>query len=207
MMRSTQKTSSAMLAVAVSIGVLVAGCSSGGGDDGAVDSAPSSLAATDTEPPNDGAPSDVDVDVPSATDPVDVTDRSLPVDNAGGESLGPVGSLDLEFDTDEGTVQLGDGEVPESLDPAFPLPDDLAVTISSEKVAEVGVAGTTAWPFDDLVALYEDGLPAAGYEISDLRRPSDGVAVFSFAGSGTSGQVAISAAPNMATTVVVTVTG
>jgi len=194
----------AALTVAGALGIFVGGCSSSG-DDAAFESASSVAADVGDPAAEDSDPGPEDAAAPTDPEAVDVTDRSVPADNAGGESLGPVASLDLEFETDEGNVQVGSGEIPASMDSAFPLPDDLAVTISSETVADIGVSGTTSWAFDDVLALYEAGLPAAGYEVSDLRRPTDGVAVLTFAGRGTSGQVAISAAPNVATTIIVTV--
>ena len=84
----------------------------------------------------------------------------------GGESIGPLGETELEVETDEGTVQIGTGEVPTGA-AEVPLPDDFEVLLASETETDLGVTGTTALPFEDVVAFFDEALPTAGFEVTE----------------------------------------
>lgn len=113
---------------------------------------------------------------------------------AGGESTGPLGSTELRIETDAGTVQIGTGVVSERLGPEFPVPSDLEVQLASETVVDLGFSGTTAGTFDELVDLYQRGLPAAGFVIVSFDR-RDGFGLFEFTDDSGAGQVAITSTP------------
>jgi hypothetical protein len=171
------------------------GCSSDG-ESSATSTEPSRASATPTEPPPTETLGD---GPPTATD----FDRSLPSGDEP-EVLGPIGSTNVEFETDEGRVQIGAADVPVGVASSFPVPDDLVVQIASEQDGESGFSGVSQRSFDELVELYEVGLPAAGYEAERSRFVDGVVAVIEFAGADGSGQVAISSAPGGGSGVLVT---
>jgi hypothetical protein len=148
---------------------------------------------------------DPDLDVADSTS---VPGGATPTTDAGGESLGPLSDpdLDVEIETDEGTVQIGDAEVPAGLDPAFPLPDDLGVQLASETTTDIGFSGTTAQSIGELTEFYATELPRSGYTITETQIVEGVLAVFTFEGRDRFGQVAISETPGAATsTVLVTI--
>ena len=74
-------------------------------------------------------------------------------------------------------VPVGVADVPESVASTFPLPDDLIVQISSEEGDVSGFSGVSQLSFADLIDLYENGLPDAGYEVERLQFVADVFAV------------------------------
>ena len=107
--------------------------------------------------------------VAAATTAVPVTEPPVPTSEpieAGGDALGPLGSTELDVETDEGRVQIGTGEVPAGA-AGMPLPDDFAVDLASETVTDLGFSGTTTLLFDDVVDFYRARLPEAGFEVTD----------------------------------------
>lgn len=129
-----------------------------------------------------------------------------PPATAGGESLGPLGQTDLDVETDEGTVQIGEADVPASLDTTFPLPRDLDVQLASETATDLGFSGTTALGIDELTQFYATGLPESGYTITATQLVEGVLSVFTFEGQDRFGQVAISETPGAdSSTVLVTV--
>ena len=118
--------------------------------------------------------------------------------------LGPLGETEAKFETDDGLVQVGSAEVPAAVAASFPLPDDIAVQLSSQSGDNAGFSGVTELGFDELVAFYDAELPAAGYESSRSQFVDGVVAVYDFAGPDGSGQVAISSAPGGGHSVLVT---
>jgi hypothetical protein len=182
-----------LLAIVVTV-IVTAGCSSDG--ESSTTSTPvSSASTTPTEPSVETSGNGP----PTATD----FDRSLPSGDEP-EVLGPLGSTNVEFDTDDGRVQIGAADLPAGVAPSFPVPDDLVIQIASENGGESGFSGVSQRSFGALVELYEDGLPAAGYETERSRFVEGVVAVIDFAGPDGSGQVAISSAPAGGSGVLVT---
>lgn len=188
--------------------LVIAGCSAGG-----VVTAPSeddsaqSPAATDppSPAPDDGADDDESVvaadptpaPTPAPTeDPTPVLpDEPTPPPGVGGEETGPLGDTELDLETDEGSVQIGRGDVPSSLDPSFPLPPDLVVQLATETEADLGFSGTTELTLEALDELYRSGLPAAGYEVVDVQEVEGVLLAFTFEGPSGVGQVAITQTP------------
>ena len=132
-------------------------------------------------------------------------DRSLPEGDEP-EVLGPLGDTQVDVETDDGGVQIGEASVPDTVDDSFPLPADLAVQIASEAGAVSGFSGVSQLSFGELVDFYETELPAADYRSTRSRFVDDVVAVFDFEGSAGTGQVAISSAPGGGHSVLVTFT-
>ena len=155
--------------------VVAVGCSSDG------ESSPTStepfVTTTDAGPP---ATSDFERTLPTGDEP---------------DVLGPIGATEAEFETDDGTVQIGVAEVPDVVPASFPVPDDLEVQISSQVGAAAGFSGVSELAFVDLVEFYEDELPAAGYGTQRSQFVDGVVAVIDFEGPDGSGQVAISSGP------------
>lgn len=165
----------------------------------------------DEESATTGAPAPTEQStVPATSAPVtvpgpDVDDFGpVPPDGAG-EATGPLGSTELRIDTGAGTVQIGSGSVPERLGPDFPLPTDFVVQLVSETATDLGFSGTTDWEFDELIALYTAGLPAAGYAVGTTDERGTEFALFEFSADSGFGNVAISEAAGPAGyTVIVT---
>lgn len=172
------------LLVLVTVGAL--GACTGGSDD---DNSGSTTTLTADEPPTT---STGDGSVASTTTEPPVVE------------LGPLGETEVDLETDEGRVQIGDAQLPDSLPDDFPLPDDLVVQISSEEVADAGFSGASQVGFEELVALYRTGLADAGYEVNEDRFVEGVVAVFSFEGDGGDGSVVIGDAPGGGRSVIVT---
>ncbi len=128
------------------------------GDDGA-DSSPAPAATSTVEP------------VPTPRDAFDVDRPEVP-DGSGAEATGPLGSTDLELETDEGSVAIGDAEVPE-LARDFPVPDGLEVQLASETATDAGFSGTAPGLVSNVAAFYRSALGEAGFSITqDTQVPS-----------------------------------
>ncbi|MCZ7529349.1 MAG: hypothetical protein M5U31_02775 [Acidimicrobiia bacterium] len=74
-------------------------------------------------------------------------------------------------DGEGGSVNIGGGEVPDDFPDDIPLPDDFEVTSSvsggdGDGIAAASVTGLSGESFDDLVSMYEDGIPDAGYDVT-----------------------------------------
>lgn len=132
--------------------------------------------------------------VPVDDEPTDLDRPPQPPDSAG-ESTGPIDDAEVELETDEGTVQIGEAEVPEAAQTGFPIPDDLDVQLASDAGSDVGFTGVSAMSVDDLIGFYEVGLVAAGFTITDSQVVEGSLAVYSFESDTAEGQVAISEAP------------
>lgn len=183
-----------MVLAALAAALVMASCS-GTGDDDTIESTVGTTpdASTVTSPPVTQLSSEVLEELGSLAPPV-----------AGGESTGPLGSTVLELDTGDGTVQIGQGEVPESLR-GLPVPDDLAVQLASETDDAAGFTGVSTRSLDDLASFFREGLESVGYRIAREESPSPTVVLFTFESDDGSGDVALSEAPaNAGTTVVVT---
>lgn len=165
-----------------------------------------------TPPTSVGAPATVADDEPSTTivaetEPATESDTTLPPSQAGDDakSLGPLEDNDLEIETDEGLLQIGDAEVPPGLPAAFPLPADLSIQLATETATDLGFSGTTPSAFDELAAFYASELPAAGYAITSTETVEGVFIAYGFDGADGTGQVAISRSPGGATrTILVT---
>ena len=170
----------------VALIVMVVGCTT---DDQSSDAGSSTPSASSTDAGSTGAtatsPSTTGVD--QASD-----DVVSPPAGAGGEATGPLGSTELQVETDAGTVQIGAGSVPDRLDPQFPLPPDLDVELVSQTSTDLGFSGVSGLPFADLVELFEVGLPAAGYTIDSIDVRGSDFAVIEFSNADGLGQVAVS---------------
>jgi hypothetical protein len=168
--------------VALVVALVVSSCTS---DDSA---APSTTPATSPDEATETSAT-------ATTEPVpDYGDVASVPPGANGETTGPLGSSEIRIATDAGTVQIGTGEVPDRLGPLFPLPSDFEVELLSETATDLGFSGTTSATFDELVELYEGGLPGAGFVIGSFERRDD-FAVFEFSDERGTGQVAITSPP------------
>jgi len=147
--------------------------------------------------------STVDVSVERSLPPGE--DRPLPVGDEP-EVLGPLGETEVEFETEDGVVQIGAADVPDVVPNDFPIPDGLEIQISSQTGATAGFSGVTELSFSDLVAFYDLELEAAGYVSTQTRLVDGVVAVYEFEGTEGSGNVAISSAPGGGRSVLVTFT-
>lgn len=127
------------------------------------------------------------------------------VQDVGGESLGPLGETELDIETDDGRVQIGTAELP-ALASAVPLPDGLELLLASETEADATYSGESSATSAELLGFYETALPDAGFDVTDVERASDSVAVLRFSGDGLDGEVVLSDAPSGGTTVIVAVT-
>lgn len=130
-------------------------------------------------------------------------DRILP-EGDDPEVFGPLGETEAEFETEDGRVQIGSGDVPDAVADSFPIPDGLVVQLSSQEGTQAGFSGVTDTAFDELVAFFESELPAAGYDLEPSRFVDGVVAVYDFESPDGSGQLAISSAPGGSHSVVVT---
>ncbi len=175
--------------------VLAASCSTEGGQPDA------SVAPTDSsESTASSATPPVTQLSPEALDELGALDQPA----TGGESTGPLGGTVLELDTGDGTVQIGEGEVPASME-GLPVPDDLVVELSSSTDEAAGFSGISAESVDDLAEFYREELASAGFQLVGDEAPSASVIVLRFEGVTGAGDVALSAAPGgVGTTVIVT---
>ena len=185
------------LAILVTAAVVTLGaCSSGGSED--QESAPAPTAEAEgaeegTRTLADEAPAPTSTPTPVQLESGEIT-RDVPEEGNTTETFGPLGETDAEFETEDGTLQIGSGDVPE-VAAAFPVPEDLDVQLANETQTDVGFSGVTAMEFAELIAFYEEGLPAAGFEILSADVTDDVFAVFTFESETQVGQVAISQAP------------
>ncbi len=184
-------------ALVVAAACTLGACSSGG-DQGEDQVAPEPTVEAEgaeegTRTLADEAPTPTPTPTPIAVEPSDL-DRPIPEGGNTTETFGPLGETEAEFDTDEGSVQIGSGEIPDGA-AEFPVPDDLEIQLASETEADLGFSGLTATGFADLVTFYEEGIPAAGFEILGSDVVDDVFAVFTFSSDTQVGQVAISQAP------------
>ncbi|HSM66646.1 MAG TPA: hypothetical protein VK860_10100, partial [Ilumatobacteraceae bacterium] len=97
--------------------------------------------------------------------------------------LGPLGSSDSEFETEDGLVQIGSAEVPDTFADSFPIPDGVDVQLASQTGTQAGFSGVTDLTFVELVSFYETELPAAGYGVERSSFVDGVVAVFDFEGA------------------------
>jgi hypothetical protein len=122
------------------------------------------------------------------------------------EVIGPLGDATAEFETEEGSVEIGEGTVPDLVPRAFPLPADFIVELASETATDAGFSGRSDQSFADLVEFFSVGLVERGFD-ADQRVATDTVAVFDFSGPEGEGSVAISSAPGGGQSILVTFEG
>ena len=102
-------------------------------------------------------------------------------------------------------MQIGGGDVPDLVPATFPRPADLVVQTTSETADAAGFTGVSELGFDELTQLYRDGLPAAGYEVTEGNFIADTIAVFGFDAPTGTGEVVISSpAPGGGQSLIVT---
>ncbi|WP_040495635.1 hypothetical protein [Ilumatobacter nonamiensis] len=150
-------------------------------DDASAGSAPASVEGSD-----DGAPSD------SAADGTGPEAEGVPP--GAGLSLGALGDQVVEFETEDGSVQIGSGQVPEAL-AAFPVPDDLEVQLASTEADDAGFTGLSSATISELADFYVLGLPEAGYDVAERRDLSESAVIIDFEADSGLGQVAITTSP------------
>ncbi len=187
----------ALLAVAV---VMVTSCS-GGGDSGAPIASPDDSVAPTTDSPMPDATDDsppVTQLSPAAQEELGALEQPA----TGGESTGPLGQTVLELDTGDGSVQIGEGEVP-ALMAELPVPDDLLVELSSSTDGAAGFSGASEQSVEDLADFYREELATAGFRLVSDDTPAASITVLSFEGESGSGDVALSGAPSGAGTTVI----
>lgn len=183
-----------VIAAAVTLGA----CSSGGDTQDDEEVAPEPTVEAEgaeegTRTSGEEAPTPTPTATPVSVEPSELN-RPVPEEGNTTETFGRLGETEAEFETDEGEVQIGSGDVPGGA-AEFPVPDDLEVQLASETQTDLGFSGVTAMAFDELVSFYEEGIPAAGFEILGTDVTPDVFAVFTFESETQVGQVAISQAP------------
>lgn len=189
--------------------VLVAGLAAcSGTDDAAPATSPVPTAAPDTStaPVEIASTTTEDQQVgelsPEARDELGPTEAP----ETGGESTGPLGQTRLDIDTEEGSLQIGVGEIPDSA-AEFPLPADMVVELASETSDATGFSGTSQGSVDDLAEFYRTSLPEAGFSVIEEQMPTPTVVLIEFEGASARGDLALSGAPGGGgTTVIVTLT-
>jgi hypothetical protein len=107
--------------------------------------------------------------------------------------LGPLGSNEVQIDTDEGSVQIGSGTIPPTA-AAVPAPADLRVELATEASGSAGYSGTSQQSVAELGDFYAAALPAAGFEITE-DRPAGSSRFIAFRRDDGVGQIAISEEP------------
>ena len=127
---------------------------------------------------------------------------SLDQPATGGESTGPLGSTVLDIDTGDGSVQIGEGEVPESMS-GLPVPDGLRIELASSTAEAAGFSGVATQSVAELADFYRERLVDAGYRIVGDEAPTANVVLLRFEGDTGSGDVALSEAPGGAGTTVI----
>lgn len=180
----------------VLLAVLLVACSDSN------DATSPSVATSNARPPSsDGVATAQPDAVPSAGS--DSVAPTLPQD-VGGQSLGPLGSTELDVRTDDGRVQIGTADMPE-LASTVPVPDGLVLLLASERDGSASYSGEAPQGVDDLADLYRRALQESGFEIVAVDRPTAGIAVVSFTGSSIDGELALSESPRGGTSVIVSV--
>lgn len=185
----------------------ISACTGGSADDAAKGDTSTSTPEVEVLDTGPVFSSDDEVAVTTTTITTTTT-ATLPPSNAGegGKSLGPLDGNDLEVETEDGTVQIGNAELPGGLDSTFPLPDGLAIDLASETSTDLGFSGTTSASLDDLADFFAAELPAAGYDISSTQVLEETFVAYAFDGSDGVGQIIISQSPGgQSRTVVVAV--
>lgn len=139
---------------------------------------------------------------PALTATSDVVRR----DDGGGRSLGALGDTELRLDTDDGVVQIGDGTIPVRAS-AIPMPDDRTVELVTETADAAGFTATSAATIAELAAFYRAELPLAGFDITSDERLGDAVQL-SVVGRGAVADILLAEAPGgRGTTIVVAISG
>lgn len=196
---------------------LMAACTSGG-DDVAVEPATSNAppasdasvatpVATTVEPVDVPATASVlpDPTTTSATRSIGTLEDGRPLPEGDQPAvIGPLGSTEVDIETDTGSVQIGSGDVPAIVPDGFPIPSDFVVQLATEAGDQAGFSGTSQAAFGELVEFYLGGLSEAGYAVTEDQLVEGTVAVLGFDGPDGRGQVAISGAPSGGRSVLVT---
>lgn len=212
-------------AAGVVVVLALSGCDGDDGAAGVPPSAPSSSVderpgGTETGAPPTPAPADVaptsSSTVAAATTvvpaPIPTSEVAVPADGAGGESLGPLGSTDVELTSEDGSVQIGSAELP-GLAEGFPLPEGTELELASETTTDAGFSGVAPGTVLDQADFYREALPAAGFTILDEQRPTGAddpdpaVVLFTFESDEREGELAITSAPGGdGSSIIVTIT-
>lgn len=175
--------------------VMVAGCDTGESPDG---SPAVSSTSTTTADPREAPPATSDPRALATT----ADGLALP-DGEDPDVIGPLGEATAEFETEEGSVEIGAGTVPELVPGAFPLPDDFVVELATQTDADAGFSGRSQQSFDDLVDFFSVELIERGFDVEQRVRTAS-VVVFDFAELEGEGSVAISSAPGGGQSILVT---
>ena len=184
----------APIALAIGAVFLVVGCSSGGESESTGSTAAPGTTGSVVDGEVESGAQGTETTQPELQDLAEEGIQNLPEGRAP-EVLGPIGKTDIEYETEDGVVQIGVAEVPEEVSSSFPLPPDLDVQISSTSGSDAGFSGVSELSFDDLVEFFNTELPLAGYTISEDQLVAGVVAVYEFDGPDGNGQIAIRRLP------------
>jgi hypothetical protein len=179
----------AALAALAAVGTLAA-CS------GSIDSAESVATASEafeTERADEADPSSSAPPVTQLSPEAREELGSLRPPATGGESVGPLGQTVLDVDTGEGSVQIGEGEVP-SMMAGLPAPDGLQVQLASSTEEAAGYSGVSTSSIRSIEDFFRSELVARGFSVED-ESPSPTIVVLRFASPEGDGDVALSEAP------------
>lgn len=169
------------------------------GADDAATAPPPTLPPADDETPTSGTvdPSPTTTVVPT---PLPTNEVAVPSDGAGGESLGPLGSTDVELTSEDGSVQIGSADLP-GLAGGFPLPDGIELELASETATDAGFSGVAPGSVLEQADFFRVALPAAGFTIIEERRPTGdddpdpAVVLLTIESADLEGEIAITSAP------------
>lgn len=187
--------------------IVVAGAACTGGGDSGEPSASSSSVPAATAPQEASTTTTSPEQQPGQLPPEALDELgATPAPAAGGESTGPLGETELDLDTGDGSIQIGNADLPVSA-ADFPVPDDIDLQLASETAEASGFSGTSQRSVEELADFYRAALPEAGFTVIEERTPTATVVLIEFEGSSASGDVALSQAPGGGgTTVIVTLT-
>lgn len=158
--------------------IITAGCSDGG-EDATPEPTPTTVAAETTTTSTSTTTTTTEAPEPEPEEGFDI-DREFDSESEA-ESLGPIGTTETTLPTDEGEISVGGGEVPE-LGDEFPLPGAFEIQLTTEIEGEIGFSGRVTGELADLVAFFDEVLPAAGYEIVERQEVPGVFAVLSLEG-------------------------
>lgn len=181
------------------VALVMAGCTSGNDDAGPQSTTPTSTTPTVQADTTSNASTTVSPRAEATTE------DGLPLpEGEEPEVLGPLGQSTVVIETEDGSLQIGAGTVPDVVSAEFPVPDDLVIELSSSAGGDAGFSGRSDSTLDELADFYATELPLRGFVVVDEQVVDGTVVVYEFDGPSGQGSVAISSAPGGGRSILVT---